>query len=181
MHKRVNPVEKGHDTRVITHKVALKFRFHNREHPSEDRLVLKPKNIFTMSLGNLNYTHLSRCQPLCCRLGDGVEQKVDSPIEHLHQEREFIQDATVDMVGPTRRVWCRDRNATNALFRDWVGRLSADLVVFRVEITAGCTLIDDSVAENAVILAPVEDKRTNHDAHDYLSFSWSLELFSEAE
>lgn len=168
MHERVDAVEKGHNPRVTTQEITLKVRFQDREHPSKDRLMFKPKNTLAMSLCNFNHTHLGRYQPLCRRLGNRIEQIVDSPIEHLHQEGKFVQDAAVDMVGPTRGVRRGDRNATHALCFDRVGRLSTDFI-WRVKIPAGIALVGDSIAEYAVIFAAIEHKRANHDAHDHLS------------
>lgn len=45
-----------------------------------------------------------------CRYGfsDGVGDEVECPVEHFDQEREFGEDAGVDIIGKSRIVWCLD-------------------------------------------------------------------------
>lgn len=115
MDERVDAIEKGHDRRVVAEEIALKVRFHDGEHPSKDRFVLEPENALAMSLGNFHHTLLGRSQPLRSCFRHGVEEIVDRPVEHLDQEGKFVQDSTVDVTGPARRVWRGDGYATDPI------------------------------------------------------------------
>jgi len=84
---------------VVLKEVLLYTNFREREEDAEERLVLKPEDVERMLLRKLSdlVRALQCVQVLGNLLGHGVDEVVESPVEHLDQEGELLQNAAVDV------------------------------------------------------------------------------------
>lgn len=99
MNNRVELVERREDGHVVLKEVLLDTDFREREEDAEDRVVLEPEDVECMLLRKLSdlVRALQGVQVLSDLLGHGVDDVVESPVEHLDQEGELLQDAAVDV------------------------------------------------------------------------------------
>lgn len=106
MDDRVELVECRENGHVVLEEVLLNANLREREEDAEDRLVLKPEDVKRMLLRKLSdlVRALQSVQVLGDLLCHGVDDVVQSPVEHLDQEGELLQDATVDVSSKSRSV-----------------------------------------------------------------------------
>lgn len=89
---------------MIGEEPFLNIDFLQRKPEAEYGFVLKPQNTLAMSLRKIPYSVSSSHDDGSKLLGDDVEEEVDSPVEHFHEEGEFSQYPGVDVVGEPGRV-----------------------------------------------------------------------------
>lgn len=102
----VELVERREDGHVVLKEVLLNTDLCEREEDAEDRLVLEPEDVECMLLRKLSdfVRTLQSVQVLGNLLGHGVDDVVESPVEHLDQEGELLQNATVDVSSKPRSI-----------------------------------------------------------------------------
>jgi hypothetical protein len=84
---------------VVLDEVLLNTDLREREEDAEDGVVLKPQDVQRMLLRKLSdlVRALESVQVLSDLLRHGVNSVVESPVEHLDQEGELLQNAAVDV------------------------------------------------------------------------------------
>jgi len=112
--KRVKLVECREDRLVVLKEVFLDSDFGEGEEDTEDRLVLEPQNVKSVFLSKLSdlVRTLESVHVRGDLLGHGVDDIVESPVEHLNEEGELLQDPAVQVSGKPGGV---QRNAPDCL------------------------------------------------------------------
>ena len=95
---------------------ALDLGFMNWPQETQPGELLKVQYRQSMILRNIPYTVWEqRVRRYPCA---SIASKCDDPVEHLHQEWEFLQNAAVEIICETGCIWCpEDKSAAASLLR----------------------------------------------------------------
>ena len=99
VNKRVYAVEDGEEWHVAFEEPGLDFDFFQGKEQGEEGVVLRPKDLKTVLLGEIPDATTGSHDGRGKFLGDNVEEEVHGPVEHLDEEGKFAQNSRVDVSG----------------------------------------------------------------------------------
>lgn len=89
---------------MVIQEELLKVDFADKEDEAQPRFMFDIKDQNAMVFGQLPETIVFGEEQLRQRFGDGVEGQIEDPVEHFDQEGEFLENATVPVIGKSRRI-----------------------------------------------------------------------------
>lgn len=93
---------------MVIQEELLEVDLADKEDEAQPRFMLDIKDQNAMIFGQLPQTIVLGEEQLRQRFGDGVESQIEDPVEHFDQEGEFLENATVPVIGKPGRIRCLD-------------------------------------------------------------------------